>query len=416
MLQPLQIQDVSTRYSNEIAELREFLYKCGLTLDTPETLHSITERLWQDRAFCRDLTSHAWVVVHGGGPAVRPADLLAMLAIAAAGPRLAAEAGDTEAHDLLRFVMQVWNSFGVAATAASAASPAFSAPFVSRAFTPRVPTQQEPSLSLELPEDSSNYRLFVAVGAAACVLLVLLVGLFMHHHAPASSAPVTTATAAPAGATPSQVQDSSDAAPAARQQQETTRFSARTASRPAPYSRLPESSNDLPLAVAATHTKPAPGTPMTAAPHAVATSKPLPHSRPAPVVRSTPAATDASAHVPNVVPVRSLGVRGAPASAGTTRQAIVRPTSLGIMAANVTYSPAPKYPETAAAERVQGEVKLEAEVGRDGTVESTRIISGPPLLADAAADAVQHWRYRPYLYEGKPVAMNAQIVMDFQLP
>lgn len=98
------------------------------------------------------------------------------------------------------------------------------------------------------------------------------------------------------------------------------------------------------------------------------------------------------------------------------RQAVVRPTSLGIMAGNVTYSPVPVYPAAATAARVQGEVKLEAEVGRDGTVESTRIISGPPLLADAAADAVQRWRYRPYLYEGRPIAMNAQIVMDFQLP
>jgi len=120
--------------------------------------------------------------------------------------------------------------------------------------------------------------------------------------------------------------------------------------------------------------------------------------------------------VPKAVPVDGFTLRGGNLSAGTTRQAIVRPTSLGIMAANVTYSPAPAYPASAAAARVQGEVKLEAEVGRDGRVESTRIISGPPLLADAAAGAVQRWRYRPYLYEGKPVAMNAQIVMDFQLP
>ena len=85
------------------------------------------------------------------------------------------------------------------------------------------------------------------------------------------------------------------------------------------------------------------------------------------------------------------------------------------MAANVMYSPAPAYPSAASAAHVQGEVKLEAEVGRDGSVVSTRVISGPPLLCDAAANALQQWRYRPYMYAGKPIATNATVVMDFQL-
>jgi TonB family protein len=100
----------------------------------------------------------------------------------------------------------------------------------------------------------------------------------------------------------------------------------------------------------------------------------------------------------------------------TTRAATVRPTSLGIMAANVTYSPAPSYPPAASAAHVQGEVKLEAEVGPDGNVTSARVISGPPLLREAAANALEHWHYRPYIADGKPIAMSALVVMDFQLP
>lgn len=100
----------------------------------------------------------------------------------------------------------------------------------------------------------------------------------------------------------------------------------------------------------------------------------------------------------------------APSSAST-----VRPVSLGIMAANVLYSPAPVYPAAAAAARVQGEVKVQAEVDRDGNVASARVISGPPLLRDAVMDAIQHWRYRPYFAGGKPVAMSALAVVDFQL-
>ena len=67
-----------------------------------------------------------------------------------------------------------------------------------------------------------------------------------------------------------------------------------------------------------------------------------------------------------------------------------------------------------AQQRADGQARP-AEVGRDGSVVSTRVISGPPLLCDAAANALQQWRYRPYMYAGKPIATNATVVMDFQL-
>ncbi len=86
------------------------------------------------------------------------------------------------------------------------------------------------------------------------------------------------------------------------------------------------------------------------------------------------------------------------------------------MASNVLYSPVPVYPAAAAASHVQGEVKLSADVDRNGNVASVRVISGPPLLRDAAVDAVQRWRYRPYLSSGRPIPMSAMAVMDFQLP
>lgn len=94
----------------------------------------------------------------------------------------------------------------------------------------------------------------------------------------------------------------------------------------------------------------------------------------------------------------------------------VRPGSLGIMAGNIVYSPAPAYPAAASAAHVQGEVKLQAEVDRDGNVTYARVVSGPPLLRDAALDAVQHWRYRPYLAHGKPIPMTAAAVVEFELP
>ena len=103
-------------------------------------------------------------------------------------------------------------------------------------------------------------------------------------------------------------------------------------------------------------------------------------------------------------------------SAGATPGGIVRVTSLGAMASNLLYSPVPAYPAAASASHVQGEVKLSADVDRDGKVASVRVISGPPLLRDAALDAVQRWRYRPYRSSVGPIPMAAIEIMDFQLP
>jgi TonB family protein len=103
-------------------------------------------------------------------------------------------------------------------------------------------------------------------------------------------------------------------------------------------------------------------------------------------------------------------------SAGTTHGGTVRVTSLGAMASNLLYGPVPAYPAAASASHVQGEVKLSADVDRDGKVASVRVISGPPLLRDAALDAVQRWRYRPYLSSGGPIPVAAIAIMDFQLP
>jgi TonB family protein len=86
------------------------------------------------------------------------------------------------------------------------------------------------------------------------------------------------------------------------------------------------------------------------------------------------------------------------------------------MASNLIYSPVPAYPAAASASHVQGEVKLSADVDRDGKVASVRVISGPPLLRVAALDAVQRWRYRPYRSFGGPIPMAAIAIMDFHLP
>jgi protein TonB len=75
----------------------------------------------------------------------------------------------------------------------------------------------------------------------------------------------------------------------------------------------------------------------------------------------------------------------------------------------------PIYPRLAQAAGVQGEVILQAVIGKDGRIENLHTISGNPLLVKAAVDAVQQWRYRPYLLNGEPVAVETQITVRFTM-
>lgn len=109
-------------------------------------------------------------------------------------------------------------------------------------------------------------------------------------------------------------------------------------------------------------------------------------------------------------------VASEPEERTTPEGGVVRPQSTGMMAANVYYSPAPLYPPAASAAGVQGEVTVRATVDAEGNVTDARVVSGPEPLRDAALEAVQHWRYRPYTQNGKQIAVQTTAVVDFQLP
>ncbi len=98
-----------------------------------------------------------------------------------------------------------------------------------------------------------------------------------------------------------------------------------------------------------------------------------------------------------------------------TRLPSVVTGSSGIMAANVISAPAPAYPAEASAAKVEGEVVIEAVVGRDGTVKDARVVSGPELLREAAVNAVQHWQYRPYEVDGAPAEIATTARLQFRL-
>ena len=74
----------------------------------------------------------------------------------------------------------------------------------------------------------------------------------------------------------------------------------------------------------------------------------------------------------------------------------------------------PVYPRIAAISGIQGQVKLHAIIGRDGRIQSLNAISGHPLLLRAAIDAVEQWRYRPYILNGEAVEVETMITVNFK--
>jgi protein TonB len=75
----------------------------------------------------------------------------------------------------------------------------------------------------------------------------------------------------------------------------------------------------------------------------------------------------------------------------------------------------PPYPPLARQMRVQGVVELLAVVGTDGKIRELKLLSGSPLLAPAAIDAVKRWIYRPTFLNGDPVEIMAPITVTFKL-
>jgi protein TonB len=89
--------------------------------------------------------------------------------------------------------------------------------------------------------------------------------------------------------------------------------------------------------------------------------------------------------------------------------------SQGVMAGNILNKTQPQYPAIAKAARIQGTVVLQATISKTGTIEGLQVISGPPMLQQAAMDAVRSWRYKPYLLNGEPVEVGTTVNVIFSL-
>lgn len=86
-----------------------------------------------------------------------------------------------------------------------------------------------------------------------------------------------------------------------------------------------------------------------------------------------------------------------------------------VEAPKLVKSVAPRYPAVALRARIRGRVIVEAETDIHGNVTTARVVSGHPLLNQAALDAVKQWVYEPYLIDGVPKPVRFTVVVSFNL-
>jgi protein TonB len=89
--------------------------------------------------------------------------------------------------------------------------------------------------------------------------------------------------------------------------------------------------------------------------------------------------------------------------------------SSGVVSGLLLRKVQPNYPPLARQARIQGVVVLQAQISKEGAIENLQLISGHPMLAPAAIEAVKQWKYKPYLLNGEPVEVETQVQVNFTL-
>jgi len=117
-------------------------------------------------------------------------------------------------------------------------------------------------------------------------------------------------------------------------------------------------------------------------------------------------------------------VQGAQPSAETPCPAQSAPPAQGVQrirvggnvqAANLISKVVPQYPPKAKAKGIQGTVRFQVIIGKDGHIQEVNVVSGPPELVDAARDAVRQWVYRRTMLNGQAVEVVTTIDVNFVL-
>lgn len=87
----------------------------------------------------------------------------------------------------------------------------------------------------------------------------------------------------------------------------------------------------------------------------------------------------------------------------------------GKVAGNRISGANPTYPADARAAHLSGTVALHAIISKTGAISELQVISGPKELRASAIDAVRTWRYRPFLLNGEPTAVETTIHVNYSI-
>ncbi len=157
------------------------------------------------------------------------------------------------------------------------------------------------------------------------------------------------------------------------------------------------------------------------APHAAQPA--VTHGAPPPIVEPTgfePSATDtdvapclSAGCIPDGRPDEAVGIGpiGEPAPPALPMRVDYRTIKPPVKIRDV----APVYPDIARRASVQGVVVIECTIDTTGRVVGAQVLSGHPLLAPAALEAVQQWIYVPTLLNGTPVSVIMTVTVNFRL-
>jgi len=131
-------------------------------------------------------------------------------------------------------------------------------------------------------------------------------------------------------------------------------------------------------------------------------------------------------NLPLLTPRTSDAASSAPMTATATLAApmptLVAPASIpvrqsaGVERGRAISQPKPVYPPAALRSGIEGPVVVSATIGADGKVKKVAVVSGAPVLAQAAVDAVKRWRYQPSYLNGAAVEIDSTITLNFKRP
>jgi len=101
---------------------------------------------------------------------------------------------------------------------------------------------------------------------------------------------------------------------------------------------------------------------------------------------------------------------------GSHRAEPVAPAPVGgdVKPAKLLKSVPPVYPDIARNQRISGNVQIDALIDGDGNVSAMKVLSGPPLLHQAALNALKQWKYQPAELDGKPTSMHLTVTIQFR--